>query len=128
MCTTDWISFAASALMTAWSLALGEALTLEADGTVTQAAVEAFNKAIALQPGDPRSLYYLGLHEAQSGDSRAALQRWRELEARSPPNAPFLTMLRAEMARVARSAGLEMPKPTREQQEAVAAARRCHPL
>lgn len=101
--------------------ALGEALTLEADGTVTQAAVEAFNKAIALQPGDPRSLYYLGLHEAQSGDSRAALQRWQELEARSPPNAPFLPMLRAEMARVARSAGLEMPKPTREQQEAMAA-------
>ena len=101
--------------------ALGEALTLEADGTVTQAAVEAFNKAIALQPGDPRSLYYLGLHEAQSGDSRAALQRWQELEAKTAPNAPFLPMLRAEMARVARSAGLEMPKPTREQQEAMAA-------
>lgn len=101
--------------------ALGEALTLEAGGTVTQAAVEAFNKAIAAQPDDPRALYYLGLHEAQSGDSRAALRRWQELEERSPPNAPFLSMLRAEIARVARSAGLEMPKPTREQQDAMAA-------
>ena len=58
---------------------MGEALTLEADGTVTRPAVEAFTKALAAQPDDPRALYYLGLHEAQSGDSRAALARWREL-------------------------------------------------
>ena len=105
--------------------ALGEALTLEADGTVTPAASEAFNKALALQPGDPRALYYLGLHDAQSGDSAAALKRWQELEARSPPNAPFLPMLRAEMARVAQAAGLPanttMPQPSRDQQEAMAA-------
>lgn len=103
---------------------LGEALTLEADGTVTPGAVEAFNKAIALQPGDARSLYYLGLHDAQAGDSAAALKRWRELEASSPPNAPFLPMLRAEMARVGQAAGLPagaMPQPSREQQEAMAA-------
>ncbi|SEO97384.1 cytochrome c-type biogenesis protein CcmH [Rhodospirillales bacterium URHD0017] len=105
--------------------ALGEALTLEADGTVTPAAVEAFNQALALRPDDPRSLYYLGLHDAQSGDSAAALKRWQELEAKSPPNAPFLTVLRAEMARVAQAAGLPanttMPQPSREQQEAMAA-------
>ncbi|MFZ5782050.1 MAG: c-type cytochrome biogenesis protein CcmI [Pseudomonadota bacterium] len=117
--------------------ALGEALTLEADGTVTPAALEAFRKAIAIDAGDARSLYYLGLHEAQSGDSTAALARWRQLEARSPPDAPFLPMLRAEMTRVARAAGLppppagqagadaspqtSMPRPTREQQEAMAA-------
>ena len=104
---------------------LGEALTLEADGTVTPGALEAFNKAIALQPGDARSLYYLGLHEAQAGDSAAALRRWQELEAKSPPNAPFLPMLRAEMARVAQAAGLPagttMPQPSRDQQEAMAA-------
>jgi cytochrome c-type biogenesis protein CcmH len=105
--------------------ALGEALTLEADGTVTPGAAEAFNKAIALQPGDARSLYYLGLHEAQAGDSAAALKRWQELETRSPPNAPFLPMLRAEMARVAQAAGLPagttMPQPSRDQQDAMAA-------
>ena len=105
--------------------AVGVALTLEAAGTVTPAAVAAFNKAIVLRPDDARSLYYLGLHDAQSGDSAAALKRWRELEARSPPNAPFLPMLRAEMARVAQAAGLPvgsaMPQPSREQQEAMAA-------
>ena len=102
--------------------ALGEALTLEADGTVTAAAATAFRKAAALQPGDPRAVYYLGLHDAQSGDSRAAIARWRELEASSPPDAPYLPMLRAEIARVARAANIElpgappstMPQPSRE--------------
>jgi cytochrome c-type biogenesis protein CcmH len=110
--------------------ALGEALTLEANGTVTRPAVESFNKALAAQPDDPRALYYLGLHEAQSGDSRAALVRWRALLAKSPADAPFLPMLRAEIERVAKAAGLDpdippaptaMPRPSREQQEAMAA-------
>jgi cytochrome c-type biogenesis protein CcmH len=109
--------------------ALGEALTLEADGTVTAAAIAAFNKAAALQPDDARAAYYLGLHEAQSGDSRAAVARWRALEARSPPDAPYLPMLRSEIARVARAANIEvpsppqstMPQPSREQQDAMAA-------
>lgn len=113
--------------------ALGEALTLEADGTVTEQAVAAFRKAFALQPDDARAQYYLGLHEAQSGDSRAAIARWRALEARSPADAPYLPMLRAEIARVARAANIEVPpaamappqsttpQPSREQQEAMAA-------
>jgi len=67
------------------------------------------------------ALYYLGLHEAQAGDSRAALKRWQELEAKSPPDAPYLPVLRAEIARVAKGAGLEMPQPSREQQQAMAA-------
>ena len=101
--------------------ALGEALTLEADGTVTPAALEAFKKALAQRPDDPRTIYYLGLHDAQAGDSAAALKRWQELEAKSPPDAPFLPMLRAEMARVARAAGTAMPQPSTEQQQAMAA-------
>ena len=109
--------------------ALGEALTLEANGTVTRPAVDAFNKALAARADDPRALYYLGLHEAQSGDSRAALARWRALLAKSPTDAPFLPMLRAEIERVAKAAGLDpdippaptgMPQPSREQQDAMA--------
>ena len=112
--------------------ALGEGLTLEADGTVTQPAVQAFTKALQKLPDDPRAQYYLGLHEAQSGDSRAAIARWRKLEASSPPDAPWLGLLRAEIVRVAKAAGIEVPaapaappsatpQPSREQQEAMAA-------
>ena len=111
--------------------ALGEALVLEVDGTVTPAAVDALNKALAGRPDDPRAQYYLGLHEAQGGDSRAALSRWQALESRSPPDAPWLPMLRAEIARVAKAAGLPapappsastsdgMPQPSRDQVEAM---------
>lgn len=111
--------------------ALGEGLTLEADGTVTQPAVQAFTRALTLleksgAPDDPRTHYYLGLHEAQSGDSRAAIARWHALEQKSSPDAPYLGLLRAEIARVAKAAGLDapqatMPQPSREQQEAMAA-------
>jgi len=97
--------------------ALGEALTLEADGTVTAPAIEAFNKSLAQRPEDARAHYYLGLHESQSGDSKAAVARWQALEAKSPPDAPWLPMLRAEIARVSRAAG--MPVPTRDQVEAM---------
>ena len=121
--------------------ALAEGLTLEAGGTVTQPALEALQRALKTRPDDARILYYLGLHEAQSGDSKAALARWREVEAGSPPDAPWLPMLRAEIARVAKAAGIEvppaaaappsqmrqsqapqstMPQPSREQQEAMA--------
>lgn len=114
--------------------ALGEGLTLEAGGTVTQPALEALQRALKTRPDDARILYYLGLHEAQSGDSKAAIARWRDLEAASPPDAPWLPMLRAEIARVAKAAGLELPpaapptqapqsttpQPSREQQEAMA--------
>ena len=110
--------------------ALGEGLTLEAGGTVTQPALDALRRALQTRPDDARILYYLGLHEAQSGDSKAAIARWRDLEAKSPPDAPWLGLLRAEIARVAKAAGIElpqtqtpqstMPTPSREQQEAMA--------
>jgi cytochrome c-type biogenesis protein CcmH len=96
---------------------LGEALVLEADGTVTPAAVEALTRALAKRPDNPRAAYYLGLHEAQSGESKAAVARWQALEAASPPDAPWLPMLRAEIARVSRAAG--MPVPSRDQVEAM---------
>lgn len=108
--------------------ALGEGLTLEAGGTVTPPALDALSRALQARPDDPRILYYLGLHEAQSGDSKAAIARWSDLVAKSPPDAPYLGLLRAEIARVAKAAGIEvpqtpqstMPTPSREQQEAMA--------
>ena len=111
--------------------ALGEALVIEADGTVTPEALKAFDRALAGLPDDPRAQYYRGLHDAQSGDSRAAVARWQALEAKSPPDAPWLPMLRGEIARVSKAAGLPappsaspsassgMPQPSRDQLEAM---------
>jgi cytochrome c-type biogenesis protein CcmH len=108
--------------------ALGEALTMEADGVVTQPAVEALTRALKLQPADPRAAFYLGLHEQQSGDSTAALKRWRALEAQSPPDAPWLPTLRAEIRRIGGTPGTmagplpekgAMPQPSQDQVEAM---------
>ena len=89
---------------------------------VTQPAVEAFAKALQRAPNDPRAAFYLGLHEQQTGDSAAALKRWRELEARSPPDAPWLPTLRSEIARIGGGPASEkggMPQPSQDQVEAM---------
>jgi cytochrome c-type biogenesis protein CcmH len=86
---------------------LGELLTRQADGVVPQPAVNAFTKALAADPDDPRALFYLGLHEAQAGDPRAALGRWLDLEARSPASAPWMPILRVEIDRVAKRAKID---------------------
>jgi cytochrome c-type biogenesis protein CcmH len=115
---------------------LGELLVLEANGTVTGPALEAFTQALKLKPDDPRASYYLGLHEAQAGDSKAALARWQALAARAPADAPWLRLLNDEITRVAKEAGLPVPElrrpppatpatppqrgPTQEQAEAMA--------
>ena len=102
--------------------ALGEALTMEADGVVTQPAVEAFSKALKREPGDARASFYLGLHEQQAGDSAAALKRWRALEAQSPPDAPWLPTLRAEIRKAGGTPGTTasaMPQPSQDQVEAM---------
>jgi cytochrome c-type biogenesis protein CcmH len=103
--------------------ALGEALTIEAQGVVTRPAVDAFTKALTLQPGDARAAFYLGLHEQQSGDSEAALKRWRALEAQSPPDAPWLPSLRAEIAKAggtpSTTTAPAMPQPNQDQVEAM---------
>jgi cytochrome c-type biogenesis protein CcmH len=123
--------------------ALGELLTQQAQGVVPQPAVELFRRALDKQPADARALFYLGLHEAQAGDPKAALTRWLDLEARSPEGAPWLAMLRGEIARVAQQSGIDpksiepdrksppvaaaqppslsgMPQPTPEEREAMA--------
>jgi cytochrome c-type biogenesis protein CcmH len=89
---------------------LAELLTAEAQGTVTKEARELFETAARTDPDDPRAGFYLGLHQAQSGDSRAALERWLALAARHPADAPFQIMLKAEIERVAKDAKLPVPE------------------
>jgi cytochrome c-type biogenesis protein CcmH len=84
--------------------ALGELLTEQAAGIVPQPAVDAFTRALVKRPDDARALFYLGLHEAQAGEPRAALTRWLDLETRSPNKAPWLPTLRAEIDRVSKEA------------------------
>lgn len=115
--------------------ALGEALTMAAGGTVTREAQAAFEAARETGIDDPRVPFYLGLARAQQGDPEGALDQWLPLEARTPPDAAWLSALRERIAEAASDAGLseedlaarraelaaDRPGPTREQMEAAGA-------
>lgn len=68
---------------------LGEALTAAAEGIVTPEAKGLFQRLATIEPRDPRAAYYLGWADSQAGDARTALQRWRDLLAATPADAPW---------------------------------------
>jgi cytochrome c-type biogenesis protein CcmH len=83
----------------------GEALTAAAGGQVTPTARTAFDRALALDAKDPRARFYLALAESQAGHVETALDQWLALEADSPPGAPWLEVLRAQIDAAARQLG-----------------------
>jgi cytochrome c-type biogenesis protein CcmH len=84
----------------------GEDLVEAAKGVVTPEARDAFTAALAADPQDPRARFFLGLAAAQDGKTDDAVQRWLELERDSPPDAPWLQGLRANLDRLAQQAGI----------------------
>jgi cytochrome c-type biogenesis protein CcmH len=85
----------------------GEAQVLAAEGTVTPAAREAFQAALADKEGAPRSRYYLALAQSQQGDTRVALQGWVDLAADSPADAEWQPLLRQRIAETAAQLGVD---------------------
>jgi cytochrome c-type biogenesis protein CcmH len=66
-------------------LGLGEAMSERAGGNVTPQAIELFERAVALEPDNPRALLYSGFGAATRGDRAVARDRWLKLEAMHPP-------------------------------------------
>lgn len=103
---------------------LGEALIAEADGVVTNEASAAFKQALSEDPKDPKARYFLGLAAEQDGKPAEAASYWSGLAADSPPDAPWLPMVRAALARV----GAEVPAvPSGPDAADVAAAQEMSP-
>lgn len=73
--------------------ALGEAHVASQQGTVTPQAAVAFRNALRKSRQDPRSRYYMGLFQLQQGAPRTAIAIWRDLEAESPADAPWMPMI-----------------------------------
>ncbi|MFG1348756.1 c-type cytochrome biogenesis protein CcmI [Xanthobacter autotrophicus] len=80
--------------------ARGDALVVASDGLVTADAARAFAAALALDPNEPRSAYFLGLAAEQDGRSADAARIWGQLLARTPADAPYRPMVAAALARV----------------------------
>ncbi|QDL96809.1 c-type cytochrome biogenesis protein CcmI [Rhodopseudomonas palustris] len=79
---------------------LGEVLTSAAGGVVTADAKTEFERAVALNPDDAKARYFLGLAAEQDGRSKDAATMWRAMLEKAPADAPWRSMLQAELARV----------------------------
>lgn len=79
---------------------LGEAILASANGVVTADAKAAFERALKLEPTQPKALYYLGLALEQDGDTKGAAASWEKLAAAVPADSPMGTFLRGEITRV----------------------------
>ena len=89
---------------------LGEAVTRAAGGVVTPAATEAFRKAVASQPREPRARYYLALAKEQQGDRAGAMRDWIDLLRGAPADAPWVPEVRTFVEQVARADGEDIER------------------
>jgi cytochrome c-type biogenesis protein CcmH len=80
--------------------ALGETLAAAAQGRVTKDSRAAFDKALALDPSDPRSRFYVALADAQLGQFDKALAEFNALAKDSPGDAPWQGVLQAQIERI----------------------------
>lgn len=87
--------------------ALAEALTMASDGIVTEPARQALERALELDPQDPRARFYQGLELAQRGEQQGALDVWVRLAEDSPADAPWRPVLRERVAMLADDMGLD---------------------
>ena len=79
---------------------LGEALTAAANGIVTSAAKSAFDRALTLDPAQPKARFFLGLAAEQDGQREQAAAIWRALLDQASADAPWAETVRRALARL----------------------------
>jgi cytochrome c-type biogenesis protein CcmH len=95
--------------------AFAEAQILAGDGVVTPKARTALERALELEPGNPRARFYQGLALLQRGERSQALELWAGLIGDTPADAPYLAMLRGQATALAEELGRDpaavLPEP-----------------
>ena len=91
---------------TIWS-GLGQAIALAQGGMIVPEARDAFIKALQIDAHEPSARFYLGMAELQIGEYRKAIAIWRDLEKDSPPDAPWLAMVKDRIAVVSKKEGFD---------------------
>ncbi len=85
---------------TLWS-SYGEALVMADErNPMPAAAATAFDKALALDPKEPRARYFAAVRRDLTGDHKGAIDAWLALLADSPPGAPWEGDLRRTIEQV----------------------------
>lgn len=83
-----------------WS-ALGEARVMASErDPMPPAALDAFRKAAAIDPNDPRTRYFLAVKRDIDGDHQGAINDWLALLADTPAGAPWEADLRRTIEQV----------------------------
>jgi len=90
-----------------WS-SLAEALQTASTSVVPEASA-ALDKALALDPSDPRARYFLAVQKDLRGDHRGALEDWAALLRDTPPGAPWRADLERTIAQGASRNKLAVP-------------------
>jgi cytochrome c-type biogenesis protein CcmH len=88
--------------------ALGEAQARVAGGFVNDAAVANLQKAVSLDPGDPRARFLLGLRKEQDGDAKGALDDWIALIETAEPGAEWQDEVRTRILELSQQSGIDV--------------------
>ena len=78
-------------------IGLGNALVDHARG-LTPPAELAYQRAADLAPGRPAAPFFFGLALARSGDKAAAVEIWKRILAKAPPNASWRPLIERGVA------------------------------
>lgn len=78
--------------------ALGEARMIVANGKATPEAARDFEAATVRDPSNVMARYYLAIAAAQSGDRDKAIGLFESLAASAPTDAPWLRVVKAQLA------------------------------
>ena len=81
--------------------AYGEAMTL-ANGNRVPSAARLIFEQLLQETNDPRARYYLALAKAQAQDFEGAVNDWATLARESSPDAPWMPLVRRDIANMAR--------------------------
>ncbi|TZG24739.1 tetratricopeptide repeat protein [Sphingomonas montanisoli] len=92
---------------TYWS-ALGEVEVLAGPGGITPKAVEAFGKALAIDPKDFRARYFMGVKKDQDGKHQEAIDDWIALVKEAPAGAPWEDAVRDLIAKASKEHNIDV--------------------
>ncbi|WP_099865589.1 c-type cytochrome biogenesis protein CcmI [Pararhizobium haloflavum] len=76
----------------------GETLVAAAGGVISEEARIAFQSARELEPDEPKAAFYLAMALVQEGRNERALQAFEDLAETSPPDAPWMEVVDAQIA------------------------------
>ncbi|WP_310533468.1 tetratricopeptide repeat protein [Novosphingobium sp.] len=85
-----------------------EALAGASGGKVSAAAKAEFERALAIDPKEPRARYFLALWQAQNGQQKEALEKWIALANSGSADAPWQVDVRRQLTEVSGKLGIDV--------------------